>query len=323
MNTANTREGFAPIAIVLIIAIIAVGGAASYFLVSRQESSEFSSPLSSRQSETEKQTEEAESARPTPQAPPQKTKPTVSADPKLLEGLWRIETAYEWVNPPGVWRESRELSARIPYQEFKEGQMCRIWGLRIFKQLTGQPTLEQALDKMYCSSYKPIRSLGESEYKPQEKDVAAIAFVGEQYGTIYTWKIVDGKLELAEPGARGIYVKIPGSRDLQEESKDTTGPSIISFTINQQSFGMGEEVKLKCVANDERYIMKFNLAVAGVGPNNGSFNTSSEGGPDELGGDSRALTFAARMAGTYTATCKAVDDSGNESAASTVRFSVN
>ena len=304
MHGTDSQKGFAPVVIILVVITVLGLGAGGFALISKNKTSS-SSPSS-----------------PSAHAPTSKGA-VVSTDPKLLEGLWRIETAYGFVNPPGVWEESEDIKVDTAYQEFKNGTMCRIWTLRIFEPLTGRPTLEQAFDKKYCSEYGPYRALTPKEYKSKNKEVG-ITFADQQYGTAYTWKIVGSKLEFENSGARGIYVKIPGTRDIATEIKDTAKLLITSFTVNHPAFGVGDEVGLKCVASEERAIKEFNISVAGIGPNNSSFNTASDSGPDDDPGHrSKTFTFTARVAGTYTATCKAADDRDNQSDVATVKFSVN
>lgn len=318
------QGGFAPIIIVLIAAIIIAGGAAGYFFVFKQGPTDAIPPPSGSlpPAGIEERGTSGTSAEPTPQtspAPPAK-KASVSTDPKLLEGLWRIETAYEWVNPPGVWKENGELLARVPYQEFKNGTMCRSFVLRIFEQLTAPPTLEQALDKMYCSEYKPYRILDKSEYKPKDTESSALTFTGEQYGTQYTWKIVGGKLELEQPGGRGIYVKIPGTRDIATEPKDTEKPKITLFKASSQLVKAGGEITFTCSATDNSGSVQIDFDIVGIIA--GGTANAFEGGPFRSNGDSFTLTHKPPVAGSYTATCQVSDEAHNR-AESTLHFSAD
>ena len=282
----NTQKGFAPIVIIIVVVALLAVGAGWFVLVSKSKTSS--------------------------------QKAVVSTDTKLLEGLWKIETAYEWVNPPGNWRESEELKADIPYQEFRNGMLCSEWPLRIFEPLTGRPTLAQALDKKYCGEYKPFRTLtNDDSYKPKDKELNALTFAGEQYGAVYEWKIVDGKLQFGTSGGRGIYVKIAGTRDLATEPKDVAKPNITSFTASSLSVGVGDEITFTCTATDASPILiTFDI----VGLIAGGSTEGHSGGQFKLSGESNSYTFKIAYAGSYTATCKVADQAENETK-SVIKFS--
>ncbi len=319
----NSRSGFAPI-IIIIVAVVLLGiGAGGFVLISKSKTS--SPPTSSQASQTEippatlpsGQTSETK----TSQSPPLTKRAVVSTDPKLLEGLWKIEIAYEWVNPPGIWKESEELKARITYQEFRNGEMCSEWPLRIFEPLTGPPTLKQALDKMYCGKYKPYRTLTASDgYKPKDKDVSAITFSGERYGPIYEWKMVNGKLEFGSPGGKGTYVKIPGTRDLVAEPKDTEKPKITLFKASSQSVKTSGEITLTCSATDNSGSAQIAFDIAGL--IEGGTANASEVGPFRSNGDPFIFAYKPPFAGNYTATCK-VSDKAQNKIESAINFSVS
>lgn len=211
-------------------------------------------------------------------------------DPTLLNGLWKIETAYMWVNPPGVWKEDKETATRIPYQEFKDGKMCSMWAMRKVPELN---TLEEALDNFYCVEYKPYKVNG-----------SIIIFAGENYGYVYKWKIEENKLiiDYNTPG-RGIYIKIFGTR---EKPADTENPKITSFTTSSASVTVGSQVTLTCDATDYWSICELSISVSS--PQSNAF----QGGTGFLQSGTRIFTYTVPTAGMYTATCKVMDCGKNE-----------
>ena len=220
-------------------------------------------------------------------------------DPSLLNGLWKIETAYMWVNPPGVWKEDKETATRIPYQEFKDGKMCSMWAMRKVPELN---TLEEALDNFHCNEYKPYKVNG-----------SIITFEGENYGYVYKWKIEENKLIIEYSPGRGIYVKISGTR---EKPADTENPKITSFTTSSASVTVGSQVTLTCDATDYWSICELSISVSS--PQSNAF----QGGTGFLQSGTRIFTYTVPTAGMYTATCKVMDCGKNE-VNSTLTFSAS
>lgn len=285
------NSGFAPIIVIAIaVAIISIG-TGGYFLVFKKESSLSTSLPSSE-----------------PKATSKSGRVAVSIDPKLLEGLWKIETAYEWVNPPGVWKENEELKMRRPYQEFKNGAMCQVWGS------TASPkNLEESLEYTYCSEYKSFRIVDRKEFKPKDSEVSVIAFSGGTNGHAFQWKIIDGKLEFD----KNIYVKIPGTRE-KPVFKDTEKPKITSFKISSQSVRVGEEIMLTCSATDNSGTVLIVFDITGIIAG-GTSNVVS-GGQYHVSGGSDTYTYKLLYAGNYTATCQAADQAQNKAASSLTFF---
>lgn len=209
-------------------------------------------------------------------------------DPSQLNGLWKIEIAYIWDNPPGVWKENKETAMRIPYQEFKDGKMCRIWGYKK-PEIT---SLEEAFENYYCSEYKSYRVNG-----------TTITFEGETYGQVYQWNIVDGKLELGMPAGKGIYVKTSGTR---EKPADITDPKITSFTLSSTSVKVGEQVTLTCSASDDESICELNIYV------NSPQSNAFQGGVGFLQSGTRTFDYTVPLVGTYSVECKVVDCAKHE-----------
>lgn len=312
----NSQKGFAPIIIILIATVIIAGGAAGYFLVLKQEPIDVAvSPPGSLS--TAGSGEQGAPVEPSPKTlqTPQLKKATVSTDPELLEGLWRIETAYDWVNPPGVWEKSEELKMRRPYQEFKNGTMCRLWGVP-FEVSTAPPkNLEEALEYTYCNGYKSFRIVDRREFKPKDPEVSVIAFSDKIDGHAFQWKIIDGKLEFD----KNIYVKIPGTRE-KPAFKDTEKPKITSFKLSSPSVRVGDEITLTCSATDNSGTVLIVFDITGIIAG-GTSNVAS-GGQYHVSEGSDTYTYKLLYAGNYTATCQAADQAQNK-AESSLAFSVS
>ncbi|MEK6949549.1 MAG: hypothetical protein AABX34_04960 [Nanoarchaeota archaeon] len=209
-------------------------------------------------------------------------------DPSQLNGLWKIETAYILDNPPGIWKEDKVTAMRIPYQEFKDGKMCRAWSYKK-PEIT---SLEEAFENYYCGEYKSYIVNG-----------ATITFEGETYGPAYQWNIVDGKLELGMPAGKGIYVKTSGTR---EKPADITEPKITSFTLSSTSVKVGEQVTLTCSASDDESICELNIYV------NSPQSNAFQGGGGFLQSGTRTFDYTVHLVGTYSAECKVVDCAKHE-----------
>lgn len=313
----DSQKGFAPIVMILaVVTVVIAGGTASYFFVFKQGPVHSTLPSSSSPASNDEQE--------TPVASSQKIsgatkKVVISTDSKLLEGLWRIETAYDWVNPPGVWKESDELKMRRPYQEFKNGTMCSVWPIPFEVSTVPPKNLEEALEYTYCGEYKPFRIVDRKEFKPKDPEVSVITFSerpeSQGRGPVFQWKIIDGKLEFD----KNIYVKIPGTRAIPIFT-DTEKPKITSFKISSQSVRVGDEITFTCSATDNSGLASIDFFA--IGYIAGGTTRLSAGGQYQVGGEPRSYTYKPPSAGNYAVTCHASDQAQNK-AESSLTFSVS
>ena len=115
-------------------------------------------------------------------------------DASQLTGLWRAEKAFT-LNFQTQKLEERKTSA-LDFTEFKDGQVCRAGSGSDNAFHTGKYSFD-------CSSYKPYTVSGDK-------------LIIEGEGTIITWRLTDGKLEITfkntardpVPFSKGIYRKL-------------------------------------------------------------------------------------------------------------------